>query len=171
MHSFKDTKGREWKLELNAYLLKRVKEEVGVLLTSIADNECKLLGDLHEDCGLLVDVLWCLCRSQAKEHGVVDDDESQATEKFAMGLAGDAIEHATEALVGAITDFFSSPVQRKALTELMSKAKQTTDVLGKSMLAKIEALDPNSLAETITASVLNSPPSAESTHGSTPLEN
>lgn len=169
MRTFRDTQNREWKLDLNVFLLKKVREETGKVLTGIADNNCELLIQLHEDCELLVNVLWCLCESQAKALGVVDDEQSQATEKFAMSLGGDSLGDAAEALVGAVTDFFSSQEQRKALTALMEKAKKAQTILGEALLKKIEAINPNSLAETITDSALNSPQSPESTPGTIPL--
>lgn len=171
MHSFKDTFGRTWEVSLNVLLLKKVKEQTGRLLTAIADDEFALLVELHEDCALLVDVLWCVCEKQAAKNNVLDDEESQATEKFAEGLGGDALADAAAALVGAVTDFLPSQEKRATLKKLMEKVNQLNAKVGAVMLAKLDRIDLNSLDETTIDSALSLPRTPSKPLGSTPTAN
>lgn len=166
MHAFTDTAGRTWEVSLNVLLLKKVKEQTGRLLTGLADDDFALLVELHEDCALLVDVLWCLCEKQAPQHGVVDDDESQATEKFAEGLGGDALANAAAALVGAVTDFLPNQAQRATLKKLMEKVNQLGAKVGAVMLEKLDQIDPNSMDEGSIVSALSTPDIPDSHRGS-----
>lgn len=169
MRSFTDTEGRTWELTLNVFLLKKVHEQTGRLLTSLTDDNFALLIELHEDLAVLVDVLWCLCEKQAAKHGVIDDDESQATEKFAAGLGGDSLADAAAALVGAVTDFLPNRDQRATLTKLMEKVNQMGAAAGKAVLAQLEKIDPNSLDETSIVSALSSPPKQTKNPGNSRL--
>lgn len=161
-HSFVDTQGREWKLALDFDLHEQVYEREKVMLLSLGDNNCELLARLHTDVKLLVNVLWVLCEEQAAALGIVGTDEMPATRQFAKGFGGDVLENAAAALVAAVIDFFPNQEQRLALSTLMEKARATGSLLTQAMLTKIQALDPNLLAQNYVDSATNSPPSQES---------
>lgn len=169
MNSFTDTLGRKWNLALDFDLHEQVKQREGVLLLSLGDNDCELLAKLHTDFALLVNVLWVLCEEQAEANGIVGTDAMPATRQFAKGLGGDVLENASKALVAAVIDFFPNREQRAALTALMEKAQATGDLLTQAMLAKIQALDPASLASSFIDSAGNSLPTLELSPGDTPL--
>ncbi len=176
MHSFTDTKDREWHLSLDGYTQEKVRTGVerdgkGLLLTSIGDEDFKLLADLYDPNNasrLLVPVLWCMVEDQADER-TIDPKE------FARGLSGDALRNAADALVRAIADFFTNPA-RAALLKMMEvgKAVETrTHALAEEQLAReIASLDVEQLARSYMDSIGSLRPSPDATHSeSTRLDN
>jgi hypothetical protein len=114
MKKFKDSEGREWSLSVTIGDAKRIKEDLSLdLLNHVAITE--IAADPYQ----LVGVLWLLCEAQSAKAGVTD-------EQFGRGLAGDAIDHATDALLGAIIDFFPKR-QRGALQALLAKVMQANE--------------------------------------------
>lgn len=111
MKKFLDSSGREWSLNVTIGDAKRIKSNLSV---DLLDHRqiTELAGDPYK----LADVIYSLCGSQAKAAGVTD-------EQFGEGLAGDAIDDATTALLEAITDFFPKR-QRPALISLLAKIKE-----------------------------------------------
>lgn len=143
MAQFKDLHNREWILRVDAWAVREVKRETDCLLTAIADDDFALLQELSNDRDptLLVTVLWVLIRDQAAERSI---DERN----FGMGLGGDALRAARDALLQAIIDFFSDPAQRRALTTLIEKARATGDILARHLETKLAEIDPAQLAQT-----------------------
>ncbi len=112
MRTFTDALGRSWPLEITVATLKRVRAVAGVDLLEAAGGT--LLDRLVADPVLLGDVLYACVKPQADERKITDED-------FGRSLAGDAIEHATTALLEEFVAFFPSPRRRvleKALTKL-----------------------------------------------------
>lgn len=104
MATFKDRNGRDWVIDCNVITMRRVNDRLKVnLLESIST---KLLQDLADDPGRLVDVLYVLCEEQCTAKSVTDED-------FGYALVGEAIEKALDALVESLLDFF--PPRRSAL--------------------------------------------------------
>lgn len=161
MRTFRDTKGREWQVEVNASTVKRVKTLLGVLLTDAVDNKCELFARLHDDMGLIVDVLYALCKPQADAAGVTD-------EQFGEGFAGDVLTAGHEALIAELNDFFPNAQQRKNLALLREKMLKVTDLIQAEGARRIEGLDAESLAKSVIASFGNSPGSSASTPAPTP---
>lgn len=120
--NFTDNKGRQWTIPVNVGTAKRVLDGRGVNLFEIFadDNAVKLLGNPM----LLVDVLYLLVQDQAKDKGVSDVD-------FGASLTGDAIEHASDALLEAIANF--SPTRR---AELQRKMILKGKMIAAEMLAR-----------------------------------
>ncbi len=112
MKTFKDRECREWSISVDVSAVKRVKSLLDVNLLEVADG--KLLELLVSDPVLLCDIIYCLVKPQADERGV--DDES-----FGRAMGGDAIDHATAALLGELVSFFPNGKRRvlgKALEKL-----------------------------------------------------
>jgi hypothetical protein len=117
MHSFKDTSGAEWKLELTVGSIKRVRDEVKVNLAD--DVFTGLLDKLAGDTLLLCDVVWSLIKPQAQ---ALDVD----VEKWCNRMGGDALDKASKALLDELIDF-SPPPRRGLLKQIMAKALEMQD--------------------------------------------
>ena len=83
--------------------------------------EGDLLEQLSTDPILLCDVVYVLCKPEADQQNVTD-------EQFGQAMAGDAIEHATTALLEELVDFF--PLARRRV--LQKGARETEGSRGKS---------------------------------------
>ena len=138
MHGFKDLAGRYWSVRVDVGAVKRVRSALGVDLMQVAQGknseggrEPGVLERLASDPVLLVDVIYVLCRDQAEAHGVSD-------EEFGAAMAGDALDHAVQAMLGAIVDFFPHPRERAALKRLLEAAAQEADRARDRMEALVE---------------------------------
>jgi hypothetical protein len=118
MKSFTDNAGRSWSVEVNVAALKRVKGLTGVDLLEVLDGT--LIDRLIRDPVLLCDVLYAACKPDADQHGVTD-------EEFGRAMAGDAIEHATGALLDEIVSFCPSPRDRAALGRVLAATRTAMD--------------------------------------------
>jgi len=118
MKQFTDNAGRQWTVEVNVAALKRIKGLAGVDLLEVLDGA--LIERLIRDPVLLCDVLYAACKPEADERGVTD-------EEFGRAMAGDAIEHATEALLDEIVSFCPSPRDRAALGRVLAATRTAMD--------------------------------------------
>lgn len=118
MRVFRDNAGREWSVEINVAALKRVKSLVGVDLLGVLDGT--LVERLIRDPVLLCDAVYAVCKPQADERSVGDED-------FGRAMAGDAIEHATEALLEELVSFCPSPRDRQNLGRVLKATRQVMD--------------------------------------------
>jgi len=84
-------RGRAWNVEINVDAIKRVRGTCGVDLLDASDKQKSLLTDLATDPVLLVDVIYVVCKPQADDRGVSDED-------FGRAMAGDAIDRARRRL-------------------------------------------------------------------------
>lgn len=155
MKTFQDNAGRQWTVTINVDAVRRVRSLVDVNLLDVLDDGCRLLAQLHDDPVLLVDVLYCVCKPEADANDVTDED-------FGRAMAGDAIAHATAALLAELSDFFPNARQRAAMQELLRKTNSVADRLLEKAESAIQQLDPESVVETLTASSANSPESSVS---------
>ena len=109
MKTFKDNAGRTWTVDVNIATVKRVKSLLKVDLTDAVEG--KLLDRFILDPILLCDVIYVICKPEADKEKITD-------EQFGQAMAGDAIEHATEALLEELINFFPElkrPALRAAL--------------------------------------------------------
>jgi len=128
---FKDNKQRDWDVSVTVASVKRVRTELNVDLLDVEDG--KVIKELIGDPILLVDVLYVVCKPQADERGVSDED-------FGSSLAGDAIEKATEAFLKSLVAFFPSPKDRTAMERVMNA---TWDVMDRARDLVAQKLDEN----------------------------
>ena len=155
MKTFQDNAGRQWTVTINVDAVRRVRSLIGVNLPDVLDDGCKLLAQLHDDPVLLVDVLYCVCKPEADTKEITDED-------FGRAMAGDAIGHATAALLAELSDFFPNARQRAAMQELIRKTNTVADGLLEKAESAIRQLDPELVVETLTASSASSPESSAS---------
>lgn len=104
MEEFKDNTGRLWRLSINVRRIKEIRDELKIDLLDfkIDENDKESIPELFEqlsDAVALVDTLWILCRVQAKEREVTD-------EQFGALLTGDAIEEASDKFLEELANFF-----------------------------------------------------------------
>ena len=112
MAEFRDTEGRTWLVTVTTTTLKRVKALLDVDLGKMAADG-SLYRVLADDPILLCDLLYAICKPEADARDIKDED-------FGRGLAGDAIDDATTALMEGLIDFFPKgrrELHRKALAK------------------------------------------------------
>ena len=111
MKTFKDNAGRTWTVDVNIATVKRVKSLLKIDLTDAVEG--KLLDRFILDPILLCDVIYVICKPEADKEKITD-------EQFGLAMAGDAIEHATEALLEELIEFFPE-LQRPTLRVALGK--------------------------------------------------
>jgi len=142
MKTFQDNQNRTWAITLNVDALKRIKDLTGVDLMQIVSDGGKLIERLVSDPVLLCDVIYAACREEAETKQISDRD-------FGRAMAGDAIEKATEALLGELADFF--PQRRRAvLTKVLEKLARYQ---GKALELAEARLDDPAMDERITRAI------------------
>lgn len=118
MHSFKDTKGREWRLDGNFASYGRVRDATGVKLYDIATENRDSLVQLS-DALTLGQVLWAMVEPQAKAASVTPED-------FASSFSGETVTAAYTALIDEMI-FFCHPRQRKLLEAIVKKVREAEE--------------------------------------------
>jgi hypothetical protein len=114
MRTFNDNAGRTWTLAVNVDAVRRVRSIVNVDLLEAVEG--KLIEKIVGDPILLCDVIYVICKPEADQRSITDED-------FGRSMAGDAIDHATTSLLEELVDFF--PKSRRALlTKALGKFRQ-----------------------------------------------
>jgi len=135
MKSFTDNADRSWDVSINVAAVKRVRDLVGVDLLEIVEGT--LIEKLIRDPILLCDIIYAVCKPQADER-----EPSVTDEEFGRAMAGDAIEHATTALLEDLVSFCPSPRDRTNLGRVL---EATTRVMDKARDLIEEKLDSGEL--------------------------
>tara|TARA_B100000809_G_scaffold166695_1_gene164000 strand:- start:500 stop:973 length:474 start_codon:yes stop_codon:yes gene_type:complete len=114
MKQFNDSKGRAWSVEFTVSAVKRIR---GLCDFDPLDGEA--LQGLASNPVLLVDVLFATIQPQAETQNVTD-------EEFGAAMGGEAIAHATEALIDEIVNFIrqTDPSKGKFITRSMEKYRE-----------------------------------------------
>ena len=147
--------GREWKVEINPWQMRRVRESIGVEIKNFAADGWKPLFETLADTEKFVDLLYALCLPQIEAAGVSMED-------FLRSLAGDEYEAAAHALVQAFADFYPSQ-SRSLLLALTAKATQVQTLSAKAAMEKLEATTPEDVLAILKSSVGSMAASSEST--------
>ena len=113
MRTFTDNAGRTWTLTINVGAIKRVRGLLDVDLLEVVEG--KLIERLIRDPILLCDVVYAVCKPEADSLNVSD-------EEFGRAMAGDAVDHATTALLEELVDFFPQ-ARRRLLAKALAKLK------------------------------------------------
>lgn len=116
MQTFIDNSGRNWTVSLNTTTLKQVRALCKVDLMEAVEG--KLVEQLATDPVLLCDVLYALCKDEAEKKNITDED-------FGRGMAGDALEAGTEALLEELVNFF--PKGRRTVLQAARKKQKIWD--------------------------------------------
>jgi len=113
MRTFKDNAGRTWTVSITVDAIKRVRGLLDVDLLEVVGG--KLIDRLITDPVLLCDIVYAVCKPEADAQSVSDED-------FGRAMAGDAIEHATTALLEELVSFprarGTGRISRKSWTRL-----------------------------------------------------
>ena len=120
MKTFTDNADRSWDVSINVAAVKRVRDLVGVDLLEIVEGT--LIEKLIRDPILLCDIIYAVCKPQADEREPPVTDE-----EFGRAMAGDAIEHATTALLEDLVSFCPSPRDRKNLGRVLDATNRVMD--------------------------------------------
>lgn len=159
MHQFKDNAGRSWTVEVNVAALKRVRGLAGVDLMQVIEGT--LIEKLIRDPVLLCDVVCALCKPQADERKVTD-------EEFGRAMAGDAIEAATTAVLEELVGFCPSPRDRANLGRVLQATRKVMDRARDLVEKKLASGELERLADRLLESAGSSSTSAPASSGSTP---
>jgi hypothetical protein len=136
MKCFKDNKGRNWTIVVNVATVKRVRSLLDINLLDVvkldANNKpnVDLLEQLASDPVLLCDVIYCICKPEADAQNISDED-------FGMAMGGDAIEHATTALLEELVDFFPE-AKRLVLRKLMNAGEKVKIQMEKALKLELD---------------------------------
>lgn len=137
MSQFKDNEGRTWEVAIDIRVARRVRDMLGIDLLNSAEALPSLLSDAYR----LADVLYVVCMEQAEKLKVSDVD-------FGRGLAGDAIEHGTKALIDSLI-LFSPSRQRPLLQSLREKTDALAEKIMEGAEQRLESLDIDEEAQKI----------------------
>ncbi len=129
MAAFTDAENRTWVVQINVDVIKRVRALLDVDLLDMVNG--RLFGRLASDPVLLCDVLYAVCKPQADEHGVSDED-------FGRAMVGDVIEQATEALLEELANFFPSRTGQ-VLRQMLQKMKTLEEMVLDAATARLES--------------------------------
>lgn len=147
MATFRDGNGREWHINVTVADVKRVKEQTGLLLTSLVEDKLMPLATLVSDPVKLVDTVWVLIEPQAKAAGLTD-------EQFGQSLSGDSVDQMANAFMEALTDFFPKR-QSAMLKTLLTKQKDLQDALADRAEVELSRLTVEQLIESVSSSVVS----------------
>jgi hypothetical protein len=143
MKTFTDNAGRTWTIAINVDAIKRVKGLLDVNLLEVVEGT--LIERLIRDPVLLCDVVYVVCKPEADEKHVSDED-------FGRAMAGDAIEHATRALLEELVLFSPSPRDRANLTRVLETTWRVMDKARDLIEAKLTS---NELEQSIEQALRN----------------
>ena len=143
MKQFTDNAGRTWTIAINVDAIKRVKGLLDVNLLEIVEGT--LIERLIRDPVLLCDVVYVICKPEADEKNVSDED-------FGRAMAGDAIEHATKAVLEELVGFSPSPRDRANLTRVLETTYRVMDKARDMVEAKLNS---NELEKSIEQALQN----------------
>ena len=159
MRTFSDNAGRTWTVTINVDAIKRVKGLLDVNLLEIVEGS--LIERLIRDPVLLCDVVYAVCKPEADEKNISDED-------FGRAMAGDAIEHATRALLEELVGFSPSPRDRANLQRVL---ETTWKVMDRARDLIEQKLDSGALEQAVEAELKGidaPPPSASGSSGAAP---
>lgn len=161
MRLFTDASGRQWPISVNVFTVERVRGKLGIDLLAVLDDKAKLYSDLCGNLILVANVVHCICEPDIEKSGISKDE-------FGRGLYGDAILSAQQALLEEIADFFPDAMTRATLKNVIAKGRAAQQSVIKHVAAKVEAVNPDSIAAAVIAGFTNLPESLESTPAPSP---
>lgn len=131
MHKFNDTPGREWIIKITFGELRRIRDELSFDLTKILDGgeESQRITDPI----LLVDIIYLLIEAKANERSVTPED-------FGRSLDGETLEKATEAMTGALIDFFP-PARRDLYRRAIQAGQRLSEITISQALEAVEKIE------------------------------
>ncbi|HPD28576.1 MAG TPA: hypothetical protein PLL20_01170 [Phycisphaerae bacterium] len=166
MKTFADNAGRTWTVTINVDAIKRVRGLLNVNLLEIVEGT--LIERLIRDPVLLCDVVYAVCKPEADARNITD-------EEFGRAMAGDAIEHATTALLEELVAFCPSPRDRANLGRVLTATRRMMDRARDLIEQRLDSGVLEQLGEQALATAMSSsgdvPESAASIPGLSPSAN
>jgi hypothetical protein len=159
--TFNDNAGRTWTIAINVDAIKRVRSLLDVDLLEIVEG--KLIEKLIRDPVLLCDVVYAVCKPEADAKGVSDED-------FGRSMAGDAIEHATKALLEDLVGFSPSPRDRANLQRVLATTWNVMDRARDLVEKRLESGELEQVVERALATAGSSSGAAPESSVSTPAD-
>ncbi len=159
MKTFTDNAGRTWSVAINVDAIKRVRGLLDVDLLEILDGQ--LIERLYRDPVLLCDVVYAVCKPEADMREISD-------EEFGRAMAGDAIEHATRALLEELVLFSPSPRDRANLQRILETTWNVMDKARDVIEAKLATVDTEALVTQALATSGSSSGAAPASSASSP---
>lgn len=163
MRSFKDNQGRQWTVEVNVAALKRVRGLTGTDLVQVIEGEGGLIEKLVRDPVLLCDVVYALCKPEADARTPAVSDE-----EFGRSMAGDAIEHATAALLEELVGFCPSPRDRANLGRVLQATRTVMDRARDLVEKRLDTLLEQGALENLADRIVSAPPPSGGSSTSAP---
>ena len=114
MPTFFKAGGHEWQIAINITAVKQVRQALNI---NLAQLEPEIFTRLVKDPETLVDVIYVLCRREAQERKMSDED-------FGRMMAGDVIYEATKAFLDEYVNFVPDPAHRKMIWESLESMRQ-----------------------------------------------
>jgi hypothetical protein len=159
MKTFSDNAGRTWTVQINVDAIKRVRDLAQVNLLEVVEG--KLLERLIGDPLLLCDVIYCLCKPEADAQNFSDVD-------FGRAMAGDAIDHATTALLEELVGFFPQ-AKRRVLAKALAKLKNLETAAIAAVETRLDSPELDRLIQEQLSKLNLSSGSAPASSASTPV--
>jgi hypothetical protein len=159
MKTFTDNAGRTWTITINVDAIKRVRGLLKVDLLEIVEGT--LIERLLRDAVLLCDVVYAVCKPEADTRTVSDED-------FGRAMAGDAIEHATTALLEELVGFCPSPRDRANLGRVLETTRRYMEKARDLIDQRIARGDLDRIGEQALATAMNSSGVAPALSASSP---
>jgi len=157
--TFTDNAGRVWTVAINVNAIKRVRALANVNLLEVIEGT--LLERLIRDPILLCDVVYAVCKPEADKVGVSD-------EEFGQAMAGDAIDHATKALLEELVGFSPSRQARMNLQRILETTWRVMDKAHEAVAARIDSGEIERAAEQLLATSSSSSGSSPASSESSP---
>jgi len=110
VNQFSDTEGRNWVVKVTVNRIKELRRDIGLNLAEALDPQKTVINELQNNVEVLANTVWVCCKDTKQE---IDVD----ADMFCEALSGEVLDAATEALIGAIIDFFP-----KGKTELLRQS-------------------------------------------------
>lgn len=156
MRSFRDNKGRVWRVEINVWQVSVVKQTLGLSLYLAFTDGYRVYNEIVSDPCTLVNVLYTLCQDQAEKAGVSQED-------FGRAMAGSAIQEAQRAFSEELVDFFPDAATRDAARHILKTAREVQAALAQKGLQSAKQLTPKKIIAALSESYTKPPESLEST--------
>lgn len=161
--TFLDTAGRSWKLTITARSARRLKNELGLDINTILNQENGVIQTLLSEITLLIDALLMLTESQRETRSITPD-------QFLDSLEGDTLDQATIAFLTAMANSFPKLKRRPMMILIghLSTARDTaTEALERATTTACEKMDAD-LSQIIGRSLTTPPGSSDSIPETTP---
>lgn len=142
MRTFKDTNGREWRVDLNVTVIRQIRQLTGCDL-----GNASLDGDVVEtvmsNVERFADVLFASIKEQADAEDVTDVE-------FGRALNGDVISEALDVFLAELVDFFPE-TKRPVLRAVIDKIREAERAVMAAATKKVCDLDTTALVAQVMA--------------------